>query len=160
MRNGVDAISDIGGALAQFLQLLQKLLARSGRIALQTSYLHAQEGQSLVDIVVQIARDPAPLLLLRIDQPAAQIAEHLFGEPVLGDIDTRADIACEGTVRIKSGDTDIDDPTINTILPPEPVLHFKAFAPVKRVCVDLVARSHVLGMDGLNPSSSQLRLDG
>src|SRR5271166_6597012 len=104
MRNGVDAISDVSGSLTQVLQLLQKLLAGSGRIALQTSYFHTQEGHPLIDVVVEIARDPVPFLFLSINEPAAQIAEHLFGEPVLGDVKAGPDIAGEGLVRIKSGD--------------------------------------------------------
>ena len=47
--------------------------------------------EPLGDIVVQFARDPGPLSLLRLDQSAAQAGERFLGQLALRDIDNHAD---------------------------------------------------------------------
>ena len=41
-----------------------------------------EERHLLAHVVVQLVRDPAPFLLLRLQQPSAQTAERLFDAPV------------------------------------------------------------------------------
>ena len=81
-------------------------------VVLAQPLLETTEGdrhtrQLLADVVVQIPRDPRPLDILRLDQPAGQIlnlsmtrlqcrlalANPIFGVLPLGDVDVAADIA-------------------------------------------------------------------
>ena len=79
---------------------------------LETTEGDRDTSQLLADVVVQVPRDPRPLDLLRLDQPAGQIlnllmtrlqcslarANPIFGVLPFGDVDVAADIAGETAV--------------------------------------------------------------
>ena len=48
--------------------------------------LDCQQREPLADIIVKLSRDPRPLLLLCLDQPAAQAGERSFGALLHGDV--------------------------------------------------------------------------
>ena len=47
-----------------FVSQLQELVSREWKMPLQGAYLDSQQGQTLIDVVMQISRNSPPLLLL------------------------------------------------------------------------------------------------
>ncbi len=62
---------------------------------------HRQEREALIDIVVKFSANPGALLFMGFNQSAPYGGETLFGELSFGDVDTRAAVTSEGTIRVK-----------------------------------------------------------
>ena len=154
-RNGVDAVGDVCRPLAQIAKPLQQLLLRQRKMPLHRANLDTQQGQTLIDVVMQISRDPPALLLLGFDQATAQIVKHLFGQLVVGHIHARAQISRKGIIRVEPGHAHVNDPAIFSIMAAQAELYAEVFPQSNGVRVDLVTPRHILGMNGSHPPGSQ-----
>ena len=57
------------------------MLRRDLAVGTQLIDLDGQDAERLADVVVQLTPDAAAFLLLRVNQPAGQLFERLFGPP-------------------------------------------------------------------------------
>ena len=81
-----------------------------GLAAPEQLHLHREDRQPLVDVVVQVARNPSPFIFLRGNQTAGEVlillvarsqrrlavAQFCLGVLALGDIEAGADVPREG----------------------------------------------------------------
>src|SRR5215469_7265995 len=75
--------------------------------------LHGQECESLANVIVQIARDAAALLLLGLDQPATHVFESILSNLVARNIDSPKDEAANPPVAIHSWRCNIEHPAVD-----------------------------------------------
>src|SRR5215470_2773677 len=124
-----------------------------GRSALQRFKLGSQKHKLLGDIVMKFARDAAAFLLLSPNQLAAHAGERLFGQLALGYIDAGTDIALKSAIGAKSGNTNIQHPSILSIGTPEAIFHLEVLPPIESVDVGFQTVCGIVGVDTIHPAS-------
>jgi hypothetical protein len=67
----------------------------------------------------------------RHTQPFFALSQRLFGPLLLGDIEPNPDVTCKRAVLIEPWNTDVDNPSIFSIVPSESILHPKLLSPIK-----------------------------
>src|SRR6266567_1513991 len=77
--------------------------------------VNRKQGETLIDVIMEFSRDPSPLVLLRVDEPASQSANSLFSIFTVIDVDARPDEPGKGTVRVEPGCTRISHPAILSV---------------------------------------------
>ena len=72
-------------------------MSASGTRADATELLQVdrQQRQLLAEVIVQLARDAATLVVLRDHQPVGQVAQRPLRGLALGDVEAAADVAVE-----------------------------------------------------------------
>ena len=125
-----------------------------------------QAGELLADVVVQVARDPRPLGVLGLDQPAGQVLDlaiarlergpaltnPIFGLPALGDVDDAADVARVAAVGCELRDTRVEHPSVRAVSPAQTVLHDERRTRLDRRIVDAKGRAQVFRMGNVHPA--------
>jgi hypothetical protein len=122
-----------------------------------------QNVRAGVHIVVQVPRDPRPLRILGLDEPARQLldlpmatlkrgfvlASQVLGVPTLGDVDVAADVARKTPVRPILGYAGGQQPSVGTIGSAHTVLHEEGRARLDRRTVGGKAAIQVFRMNRL-----------
>src|SRR5215813_5268424 len=98
---------------------------------LQNIQVHSKQCQPLIHVVMELSRNPAALLLVSFDEPAAHGRQRFFCLFAFGDIKARSDITGKGTLRIEARYPEIEDPAVYSIMPAKTILHLERFALIK-----------------------------
>src|ERR1700751_472510 len=107
---------------------------------------------------MKFSRNTGTFLLLRVDQPAAHAGKGLFGQLALGNIYARPDVAGKGTLRTEPRYTNIDNPSIRSVVAAEPILHPETFPAIEGTRIDIQAFLQIVGVNKVCPAVSKLRL--
>src|SRR6185437_8354881 len=102
--------------------------------------LDGQQRDSLIDVVVEFSRDPSTFLFMSFNQPPAYARKSFLGQPAIGDVQARADVASEGTVMVEPWHAQIEDPAKFPVVPPQAILHIERLAAIECACVGIQAR--------------------
>lgn len=97
-----------------------------------------QRRDSLIDVVMQLSRDPCALFFLCLNQFAPNVRESFLGQLAVRNVHARADVSGKGPVVIESRNTIVEDPTVLSVVPSQPVLHLERLPAVERLHI----RSH------------------
>jgi hypothetical protein len=90
-------------------------IGRCGRkILLHDTQMHTEQRKPLADVVVKLARDTRPLLLVRFDQLLT--GNRRLRELPFGDVHDRADVTNKRPVGVPSGHTGRHHPAILAIV--------------------------------------------
>ena len=98
---GVDVLAEAHEALADRPQRLR--LRAAGRGELGAPGVDGEDGEPLGEVVVQLAGEERAFLLLRADQPAAQILERGLGPLLLRDVPQDAERAERAAAAVALG---------------------------------------------------------
>ena len=98
---GVDVLAEAHESLADGLHGLRLLPVGGGQLG--AADVDRQHGEPLAHVVVQLAGEQRPLLLLRRDQAAAEVARLLLGPLALGHVAEDAVGADGESARIARG---------------------------------------------------------
>ena len=79
-------------------QIVERRRERVGRMHVELLQLDREQRQLLAQVIVQLPRNAPALLLLRDDQPSAEVGQPLLGFLVFGDVEAPADEAVERAV--------------------------------------------------------------
>ena len=90
----------LGTVFPDILQAYLRSRQWTGRTTICLLNLNRQERQPLADVVMEISRDPAALLLLRFNQLATDPLKRLLGKLLVGGIDCRSDIAGKRSITV------------------------------------------------------------
>src|SRR5271168_4684356 len=97
-------------------------LRRSAGTTIGLRKLHRQQRQPLANVVMQISRDPAALLLLRFNQLTADLFKRLLGKFLICRINRRTDEPSKGSIPVHSRRCNIEYPAVGSIAAEEAVL--------------------------------------
>src|SRR5215472_4500270 len=78
---------------------------------------------------------------------------------MLGDVHSRADIACKSPVGVESWCAAVEHPSVLAVVPAYAVLHPEAFTTVERLFDRPQTVSDVVGMHRLAPTSAELSFE-
>ena len=120
-------------------------------------HLEYNQSQALSDVVVKLPGDPDSLLFVGLNQFTSNAGQGFLGELLLGDVETRADVAGKRTVRVVSRHARVEDPPIFSVVPAEPVVFLERFPAVEGLSVGLQAVLDVFRVNAFRPAVSQLR---
>ena len=134
-------------AVDRLLQLTQAMTPRSPlrQIRFQDLQAERQPGQFLAELVVDLARDPPPLVLLRTDQAAQELRARGLGALSVGDVaekPAKRGNPCRrgahgGGSRINVADLCLKpDPRLELVRPPAPTEPRQALVEARPEAVD------------------------
>jgi hypothetical protein len=86
----------------------------------------------------------------------AHVCESLFRPPAIGNVDTYPDVANERAILIKPRHSKVENPSIFSVVPSEPILRSELFLTIERLHVCIRASTRVLGVDPLRPAVPEL----
>ena len=175
----VRELANVACELERLLLKLHELLSQLlTDVVLAQPLLETTEGdrhtcQLLADVVVQVARDPRPLDLLRPDQPPGQRlnllmtrlqcrlarANPIFGVLPFGDVDVAADIAGETAVRTVLRNARRQQPSVTAVSVAKAILQEEWPAALRTpACTSPgTCRRHPDGQSPASPSRVTLR---
>ena len=144
VRQILHALGNAPHARHRFVGLASRFL-RPG--AVQERDLYRQQRELLANVVVQLSRNVRALHLLRCNQSAGQVLnlfvaraqlplarlERFLRCPSVRDVDARADVPVEASVRQSTRHPGSEQPPVLRVCPLYPALHPKRLAP--RKCV-------------------------
>src|SRR3984957_5078858 len=116
----------------------------------------SEKCETLTNVVVKLSGDPCALLLLCLNHPAAHTCEGRFRQLTVGEINAGSDITDKRAFLVEPRHSDVENPSIFSVVPPKPVLHSELLTAIKRLCVDVHASPHILGVNSLYPAVSKL----
>jgi hypothetical protein len=119
-----------------------------------------QHCKSLVNVVVKLSSDPGAFLLLCLNQLAAHIRERSFSQFELRDVDTNPDVTDKGTILIKPRHSNVENPSILSVMPQSPILHPEFLSPIKGLRVVVEAPLQIFGVNPFCPTVPKLEDDG
>src|SRR6516162_5503218 len=105
---------------------------------------------------MQLSRNPSTFFLMGFNQSATHTRKGLFGQFLLGDIEAGADVPGKRTVSVESGNAEVEDPTVLTIVTAKPILHVVGLSAIEGSSVGIQTALHILCMNPFNPTISQL----
>src|ERR1700733_10374534 len=105
---------------------------------------------------MKLSRDPCALLLLCLNHPAAHICEGRFRQLTDGEINAGSDVTDKRAFLVKPRHSDVEKPSIFSVVPPKPVLRSELLTAIKCLCVGVHASSQILGVNSLHPAVSKL----
>src|SRR5258708_29240619 len=86
------------------------------------------------------------------------LTQMLLAPPLLGHVNTRADVTGKRAVGIESWRPDVVNQSKFAVVPSKPILHSKWLSAIKGLNIRSHATSHILRMDALRPAVSKLLL--
>src|SRR5437762_10782449 len=101
--------------------------------------------------------DTRAFLLLRINQPAAHTGKSFLGLLALCHVNARTYVTGKRAFGTKSRYPHIQDPSILSIVPPQPILHFERLTPLEGLVVIVQTQLQIIRVHTLRPSVSQFR---
>src|ERR1700729_4176406 len=122
MRQRLNVARDLRTMLLYIFQALFQSLRRPARTTIRLHKLHRQQRQPLANVVMQISRDPAALLLLRFNQLTADRSERLLGKFLICRINRRTDEPTKRSIPVHSRRRNIEYPAVGSIASAEAVL--------------------------------------
>ena len=168
VREVTDVLRERGGALVKRPKIRLQLLAdlRLFHPMLEAAEGDRHAGQLLAHVVVQVARDPRPLGVLGLDQPAGQVldlpmadleggptlAHPVFGVPAFGDVDVAADVTREAAVPSILRNARGQKPSVGAVGSAESVLQEECRARLERANVGSDEVVEVIRMDDVQPA--------
>jgi len=138
--------------LPDFLQALFRGLRRSIYAAICLGNLHRQERQPLADIVVQVPRDAAALILLCFDQLTAYLFKGLLSLLLVRSINGRADETRERSVSVYPWRRNIEHPAVDSVVPAKAVLSRKGLVFFQALRHAIFHISQIVWMDVGGPA--------
>src|SRR5216683_6886123 len=139
VRQSLDVTSDLGAVLPDLPHAV-RLSQRAVRLSHRVLDFEQENRKSLADIIMKLACDPAAFSFLGLDEFAAQLIERLLCEALLRTIEAGTWVARKRPDDIKSRHSDIQDPAIFSVMPPEPILHPELLTPIECLGVGIQAR--------------------
>src|SRR4249920_3746391 len=95
----------------------------------QLIQFYSDERETLIDIIVKLPADPGPFLFVRLNQPTSNVGHRFFCELSFCDVHARANIASKRTVRVESRHANVQNPTVLSVMSPQPILQLERFSP-------------------------------
>ena len=88
---------------------------RGRRVQSELLELYREKRQALIDVVMELSREPASLLFLRLDKASADGRHRLLGDLPLGDVDAGSDIAGKRSRFVVHRAADIEQPSVSAV---------------------------------------------
>src|SRR6266849_2032883 len=98
--------------------------------------------------------------LSRETKPFFALAECLLRQLALGNIDTDPDVTDKRAFLIKSGHSNVDNPSIVSVVASKPILHPELFTTIKGLRVRVQASLQIVGMNPFRPSVPEFGVHG
>ena len=88
---------------------------RGRRVQTELFELDREQRQALIDVVMELSREAASLLLLGLDEAPADGCHRLFGDLPVGDVDAGADVAGKQSRFVVHRAADIEEPSVSAV---------------------------------------------
>src|SRR3954451_4094009 len=140
--------------------VMAELTFGSGEIVAPLLQLDRQQRDSLINVIMKFPRDPSALLFMGLNQLAPHIGKSFLGQLAIRYVDARSYVARKRAIRIKPRHTDIEEPSVVSIVPPQTILHLESLVAVEGPLIGIEARLEILRVHHLCPTVANLRLYG
>ena len=137
-------------------QTLGHVFTKFGIVDAELFQLAREQGQLLAQLILKFTRDPPPFLFLHGQQPSADFVEALLDAMTVRDVDTRPHVPGEASGGVVARHARVEDPSIFTVVPAQPILRREPRARVDGRQGGLKAEGQILGMDAVRPSVAEL----
>src|SRR5882672_4786524 len=117
-----------------------------------------QQRNPLIDVIVQLSRDPGTFLFVGLDQLAPHARHRFLREFAIRHVETRTYVASKGAVGIESWYAYIEHPAIFSIMSPQAIFHYETLPPIEHLGVGIQACLKIFGVHSLCPAVSKLCL--
>src|SRR5215467_10008731 len=107
---------------------------------------------------MQFSGEPCTFLFMRLDQPGPDAGKSFLGELSIGDVQARSNVASKRAIRIEPRGTNVENPSILSVMTSQPVLHFEILATFKSLRVGRDTSPQVVGVDRFRPTIPELLL--
>ena len=152
------SVGDVRKALAGVMDVIVKFNCRGRKLLVPSIQLDCQQCHPLIDVVVELSRDPGTLLLVGLNQPPPHVGKRFLRKLALGNVCARAYVPGKRVVRVESRYADIRKPAIFSIMSPEPILHLEGLPPIERLSVGLHTPAEVFRVHTFCATVPQLGL--
>src|ERR1700677_1673113 len=111
-----------------------------------------KQCKTLTNVVVKLSGYPCAFLLLCLNHPAAHAGQRRFRQLTIGKIDTASNVTNKRAFIVQPRHSDVEKPSIFSVVPSEPVLQSELLTQIKRLCVGVEASLQILGVNALRPA--------
>src|SRR2546427_7604614 len=121
--------------------------------------LNCQQCETLIDVVMKLFRNSGAFALLCLYQLSTNVRESLRCLFALRHVDTDPDVTSKSVIPIKPWHSNIEHPSIFSVVPSEPILHSELLATIKGLRVGVKAPLQIFAMNSLGPTISELGIN-